>query len=139
MKRLLFPTDGSETAKGALAFAIDIAKAEGAAIIVLSVAFEPASYGVKEGQIGKTLEWFAEQYVEDARKEIEASGVTASTRVVVGIPHEVIVKMAGDEEVDAIVMGTHGVTGLTRALIGSVADRVIRRAGCPVVLVPRRE
>jgi nucleotide-binding universal stress UspA family protein len=53
----------------------------------------------------------------------------------VGVPFEEIVKIAGEERVDMIVMGTHGRSGLDRLLLGSVAERVIRLALCPVLTV----
>ena len=56
-----------------------------------------------------------------------------------GAPDDKIVKLADKEKVDAIVMGTHGVTGLARVFIGSVADRVVRKASCPVILVPAKD
>ena len=55
-----------------------------------------------------------------------------------GKPYEFIVKEAEDREIDLIVMGTHGRTGLTRVLMGSVAQSVIGHAPCPVLVVPSR-
>lgn len=66
---------------------------------------------------------------------LAAEGVSAQVRLEVGVPWEAIVCVAGDEGAEMIVMGTHGRTGLDRLLLGSVAERVVRRAPCPVLTV----
>ena len=72
-----------------------------------------------------------------ARAEaLAAQGVAARVVVRVGLPWEEIVRLAAEEHADMIVMGTQGRTGLDRLLLGSVAERVIRRAPCPVLTVP---
>ena len=68
---------------------------------------------------------------------IRAAGVSAEELVVeADWPHEGILQVAAERDADLIVMGTHGRTALARAVIGSVADKVVRRADVPVVLVP---
>ncbi len=143
MKKILFPTDGSKTAERAREFAVDIAKATSAEIIVLSVAptpstlsgFQPAVAGRFEDEMKKEMLEIAKA----AKKKILDEDVKASCKVEVGAPDDKIVKLADKEKVDAIVMGTHGVTGLARVFIGSVADRVVRKASCPVILVPAKD
>ena len=68
-------------------------------------------------------------------REIEAQGIKTKMELVWGIPHEEIVKIARSEEVDMIVMGTHGRTGWDRLLMGSQAEHVVRTAPCPVITV----
>ena len=70
--------------------------------------------------------------MREASVEVEEVVVEAAS------PHEAILKVADERQVDLIVMGTHGQTGFARAVIGSVAGRVIRHAKLPVVLVPLR-
>jgi nucleotide-binding universal stress UspA family protein len=136
--KVLYPTDGSQTAKAALEFAVDIAKAQEGSILVLSVAEKVGAPTGEWEDMEKTLLDFAKDFSEQAVKEIKKRGVEAEARVEIGKPAEVIVNVAKDVGADAIVMGTHGWTGLARAVIGSVADRVIRHATCPVVLVPTK-
>lgn len=136
--KILYPTDGSETAKAALEFAIDIAKAQGGKIIVLSVAEKVGTLTGEWEVLKKSLLGFAEDFARQAAKEIRKRGIKVETRTEIGKPAEVIVSVAREISADAIVMGTHGWTGLVRAVIGSVADRVIRHASCPVILVPTK-
>lgn len=138
MKKLLYPTDGSKTAKTALEFVLDIAKAQHWEILVLSVAERITSLGVEYEDIEETLMKLAKDFAEEAASEIKKHGLSVEARVEKGKPAETIVRVAKEEGVSAIVMGTHGWTGLVRAVIGSVADRVVRHAPCPVVLVPTK-
>ncbi len=136
--KILYPTDGSKAARAALEFALDIAKSQGCKIIVLSVAENIGILGREWKEMERTLLEFAQEFAEKAVKEISQNGVEAEKRVEVGKPADVIVKTAEKEGVYAIVMGTHGWAEISRPVIGSVADRVIRRSPCPVVLVPTR-
>ncbi len=72
-----------------------------------------------------------EDWVTKARSE----GLAARSALRTGVPYEEIVALAGDERADLIVIGTHGRGGIDRALLGSVADRVVRLAPCPVLTV----
>lgn len=65
----------------------------------------------------------------------EFRGLSVERRVAVGRPFEQILETAAQEQVDLIVMGTHGRTGLTHVALGSVAERVVRMASCPVLTV----
>jgi nucleotide-binding universal stress UspA family protein len=78
---------------------------------------------------------WAEETLEARAADLRQRGMKASYRVQVGVPFEEIVRVAGEERADMIVMGTHGRSGLNRALLGSVAERVIRLAPCPVLTV----
>ena len=78
---------------------------------------------------------WAEETLEARAADLSQSGTKASWRVQVGVPFEEIVKIAEEERADMIVMGTHGRGGLNRMLLGSVAERVIRLAPCPVLTV----
>lgn len=138
IRKILTPTDGSQTAQAATQFARDIALYEHAEVIVLGVAHAI--------QYGDTTAFDPiPQLMEDERGFVDAevdlltaAGVKATGRVeCCEQPFETIVDIAEDEGVDLIVMGTHGRTGLARAVIGSVADRVIRHTQVPVVLVPK--
>lgn len=136
--KILYPTDGSKTARAALEFAIDITKAQEGKIIVLSVAERVGYLGVEYKEMEESLLKFARDFAHQAAEEIKRRGVETEERVELGKPADIIVETARKEGVHAIVMGTHGWTGLARAIIGSVADRVIRHAPCPVILVPTK-
>ncbi len=82
---------------------------------------------------------WAEKTLEARATELHQRGIKASWRVRVGQPFEEIVKAADEERFDMIVLGTHGRGGLDRLLLGSVADRVIRVARCPVLTVRERK
>jgi nucleotide-binding universal stress UspA family protein len=137
--KILHPTDFSECAEQARALAIQLARALGAELVLLHVAVQAPLY--REGfPTGRELERFFEAQREGARRALEdraadsrGQGVPTLARVVPGVPHEEIVAAARAEGAGLIVIGTHGRSGLGRFLLGSVADRVIRTAPCPVV------
>jgi nucleotide-binding universal stress UspA family protein len=140
MEKIIYPTDGSKTAKKALEFAAHIAKATNAKILVLSVV-DVKLKGlphVMESQMKQELKKQALRIANEAKNELKKEGLEAKSKTAVGNPSEEIVKLARKEKADLIVMGTHGITGLARVIIGSVADYVIREAHCPVVLVPAK-
>ncbi len=134
-RRIILPVDGSQTAEAAARFAEDIAASEGDVIVVLGVAAslpDDDRSGVNEA----VAEFMATTVAEEAAR-IRQAGILAEELVVhAESPVEGILRVSAEQSVDAIVMGTHGRTGLKRAIIGSVADGVVRRSTVPVVLVP---
>jgi len=139
VKRILTPTDGSDTAKSAIMFAKDIAIAENAEVEVIGVA-HAVQFG-DSTDYDPTPEIQAEEqaYVDAEVAQLAAAGVQAIGKVVCcNQPYKAITDTAEEDGVDLIIMGTHGRTGLSRAVIGSVADRVVRHSNVPVVLVPMR-
>lgn len=139
VEKILTPTDGSETAKAAIRFAKDIALAENAEVIVLGVV-QTGLYGdTAELDVVPLIEPDVRKFVDDKVAQLVSAGVTATGKVVVGDQaFLVIADEVTDLGADLIVMGTHGRTGLARAVIGSTADRVVRHSKVPVVLVPLR-
>jgi nucleotide-binding universal stress UspA family protein len=139
--KILHPTDFSECAAQAQATAIDLARTLGAEIVLLQVLVETPLYGEtilnmpKVRSVYDAQRKWAEETLEARAADLRQRGMKASYRVQVGVPFEEIVKVAGEERADMIVMGTHGRSGLNRALLGSVAERVIRLAPCPVLTV----
>ena len=140
MKRILCPTDFSEAAGPAERQAVALAKVLGAELVLLHVASEAPLWRETLGtaEVRKVFE-SQHKWVSDALAEravaLQAEGLSARSLVKVGVPWEEIVQAAADERADLIVMGTLGRTGLDRLLLGSVADRVVRRAPCPVLTV----
>lgn len=132
-KTILFPTDFSHTGDAALELATMLARDSGASLLIVHVEEPPLAYGGGELYYG-----IPEPATEDLRKmlaDVKPSDpqVAYEHRLVTGDPASAMVKLAEDENVDMIVLGTHGRTGLLRLLMGSVAEAVVRRAKCPVL------
>jgi len=82
-----------------------------------------------------TLKTIAQPLIEGLQKKLKKAGVKADTRVAKGIPAVEIIEKARKDHFDMIIMGTHGRTGIQRFMLGSVAERVVRTAPCPVLTV----
>ena len=136
MKMILAANDGSESAKRALQFAIELAKAFGAGVTVVSVAQPsepPASV-----ETAALLETATEHFEKDFAgfcEAAKAAGVPLETVVVVGHPADQIVHQAAERKADMIVMGHRGKSRLQRWLLGSVSKRVLSYAPCTVTVV----
>jgi universal stress protein A len=139
IRHILAPTDFSDPSKKALSDALELAQTFGAKLSLLHV-FEPSPYlgftppamstdllGDLERQASTELA----QVLPDARE----AKVEVTRAVAIGSPPQQIVETAEAEHVDLIVMATHGRTGLSHLLIGSVAERVVRTAPCPVLTI----
>jgi nucleotide-binding universal stress UspA family protein len=135
---LLIPTDGSEQSKEAASEGLDLAEALGAEVHAFSVvdaelvAGTTHTTGAVENE--ERLQEEAEENAKELAEMARERGLEAVEVVEVGIPAEKIVEYA-EENVDAIVMGTHGRSGVRRVLLGSVTDNVVRTASVPVVTV----
>jgi nucleotide-binding universal stress UspA family protein len=139
--KVLHPTDFSDCADKAQALAVDLVGKLGGEIIVLQVLIETPLYGegvLSTAQVQSVYDaqrkW-SEEALEARAADLRQGGIKASWRLQAGVPFEVIVKIAEEERADMIVMGTQGRSGLSRVLLGSVAERVIRLASCPVLTV----
>ena len=139
-KRILIPIDGSPECAHAAQIGLDLAKALGAATATVFVVEPPVAYS---GEIGIPAEELLEVSARDDEEALLATrrhvNLPPDTPhfVRVGHPAEVIAKVAAEWPADLIVIGSRGLGGLGRALLGSVADAVVRHAPCPV-LVTRR-
>jgi universal stress protein A len=143
--KILVPTDFSDCAAGAQATAVDLARRLGGEIVLLHVLVEAPLFG--EGLLSGSRvqsvydaqrKW-AEAALDARTADLQGHGIKASWRAPAGVPFEEIVNIAAEERADMIVIGTHGRTGLNRVLLGSVAERVIRLAPCPVLTVRQPE
>ena len=148
IKKILVPIDGSETARKALEYAVDLAKQTGSSIILLSVIDKSSFYGLQTipsesspTHLLETLEDYlrqtAEAYIAEAEELCMSKGVESRKIVNAGHPAEEIIKAAEDLKVDLIVMGSHGKSALGAALLGSVTMRVIHMETKIPVLVVR--
>ncbi len=140
-KRILIPTDGSEYTMEAVKKGLSLAKLIGAEVTALYVIDESAFAAIPPDalitDIYNLLRKEGEEAVNRVKKMGEEMGVPVKTKIVEGVPAQAIVEEAEDH--DLIVMGTLGRTGLGRLLLGSVAERVVRHAPCPVMVVRIKE
>lgn len=141
--RILVPTDGSDPAQSAVDMALDLADAHGATLHALFIVDQPTSVsGFGEGYSGldnllDALEAEAHRVTDDIAEQASARGIETTTAVRRGNPHDDILAYATEQDVDVIVMGTHGRTGVKRALLGSVTENVVRHSEIPVLTVHR--
>ncbi|UCG23992.1 MAG: universal stress protein [Chloroflexota bacterium] len=141
--KVLVPLDGSELAERALDPALAIIRALNAELLLLSVTryqhvLPPpaAGYGLTAtDQIVDLGRDEANNYLSSLRHEARCGDCRIQTMVVEGDAAGSIVDTAADEEVDLIVMTTHGYSGFTRWMLGSITERVLRGASCPVLVV----
>jgi universal stress protein A len=134
-RKILFPTDFSPFGQEALHWATSLARDSGATIIIIHVEEPPMAYGGGEMYIG--VEEGDREELRRALVQVVPTdhNVPFEHKLLVGDPASAIVETAENEDADLIVMGTHGRTGLTRLLMGSVAEAVVRKAKCPVLTV----
>jgi len=136
MKTILAANDGSESAKRAFQFAIELAKAFRTGVTVVSVAqpSEPPTSVETAALLEVATEHFEKDFV-GFRETAKAAGVPLETVIVVGHPADQIVHQAALCEADLIVMGHRGKSRLQRWLLGSVSKRVLSYAPCTVTVV----
>ena len=141
-KHILVPLDGSELAELAVDDAFSLAQLSQAEVTLLQVVY-PAEevFGVESGYpIYLDQQWGNQkilglEYLNDVRKRKAEKGLVIHLAVEMGAPAETIINYACQNSVDLIVMATHGRSGLQRWVYGSVADKVLRHADAPVLLV----
>jgi nucleotide-binding universal stress UspA family protein len=141
IKNFLVPTDFSENADAALRVAADLARLHHAGVTLLHV-HEPATFELPDGfvqsassQLGRVFDDYNERLAKD-EAFLRSHGVhRAETRAVSGEVVDEIIKYSS--EFDYVVLGTHGLKGLERLVMGSVAQKVLERATCTVIIVRR--
>jgi nucleotide-binding universal stress UspA family protein len=135
IRTILHPTDFSKNSEYAWHMACALARDYGARLLLLHVQQPPA---VAYGEFGALADdTYDREAIEGqlARVEPTDSQLAVSRHLLEGDPASLVCEFARDNEVDMIVMGSHGRTGLGRLLMGSVAELVVRRASCPVLTV----
>jgi nucleotide-binding universal stress UspA family protein len=139
IQKILVPTDGSAYSIHAAEYAIGIAKAHDAQITVVyvldEIVIDRFTKSTDREDIEKELKGDGERYTNYILGMAEKAGVKAHPLIVKGRPFEQIVHLASGLNIDLIVMGTYGQRAAERILIGSVAERVIEYAHCPVLVV----
>lgn len=131
---LLLATDGSEYCDNALARALEIAQERKAKLNAVSVVYTNDEFYALGQNVVKGLYQEADKVLDKVRKWAGDLGVQTELFVRDGEPHEAITALAAEIEASLIVMGSHGRKGLTRLLMGSVTERVIGYADCPVLV-----
>jgi len=139
-QKILFATDFSEASKRALAQAEDLARATHAELLVLHVREEfpflgPDGSGYLPPELEAQQSAAVAQLLEAQTGELKERGIVCRGLSVLGAPHQRIANVAEQEKVDMIVVGSHGRRALGRLVLGSVAERLVRTASVPVLVV----
>lgn len=152
-RKILLPIDDVATAGVAIANAKEIAKSMNAEVILFHVVtpdnplvlhdehlggVHAAAGVVEQAQVDEARHVAGQEAVlEEAAAGIQSDGVNIVTEVAVGNAHEEIARVVRDEDIDLVIISTHGRRGVSRAFLGSVADEVIHDVGVPVMVVSR--
>jgi nucleotide-binding universal stress UspA family protein len=144
-QRILVPLDGSELAESVLAHVEAVAKGCGAREAIFVRVVEPLRAVIASGDhilsdteteaLQQHHERDADRYLHQLIKRLDYGGVTLKAEVMAGKAAESIVDFAAKQQVDLIIMATHGRSGVTRWLSGSVAERVLRWSCIPVLMI----
>lgn len=145
LERILVPIDFSEPSKKALEYALALAEVFGSEVVLLHV-IPPVAYAYETGMMSANIAELeeatrknCEKNIRELEQNVVAGGVSCRTSVVEGVPFVEIVRTARDESATLIVIATHGYTGLKHVLLGSTAEKVVRKATCPVMVVKQAE
>lgn len=140
-RRILWPTDFSALSKAGLPHALHLASGARAELVVLHVLTRPVMYAAPEipgslwGDLLEKNRASAKQEIRQIAAELKASKIRVHTVLADGVAFDQILRVARRLRCDLIVIATHGRTGLSHVLMGSVAENVVRRAPCPVLTV----
>ena len=142
-KRILLPLDGSERAEQALPSALAQARCFEAELVLLRV-FEPLPVDccvppVVLDQAAKQASALSRDYLQRIAADLQECSIPVRVATVEGRPEQEILRFAEENQVDLIVMSTHGRSEVSRLLMGSVADHVVRTTNVPVLLVRSSE
>lgn len=141
IERILFPTDFSEGSQHAVPYAVDFSKHYNAKLYILHIVhdFTQATYShiphISSDKIFDEITAWAKKEIDRCCIEDVRELPSVERSVLQGVPYEEIVKFAEDRKIDLIVMGTYGKSGLEKFIFGSTAERVVRKAPCPVLTV----
>ncbi|SEH17848.1 Nucleotide-binding universal stress protein, UspA family [Natronorubrum sediminis] len=140
---ILFPTDGSDLSKQGIDHAVDLAQTYDAPLHTVFVVDQTTYAGlpndIERESIQNQLREAGSRSFEMLESAADDAGVTLSSAVLSGVPHEQIIEYAESNGVDLIVMGTHGRSGFDRVLLGSTTEKVLRLSPVPVHCVPRND
>lgn len=139
-KKILVPTDASEYSRRALMTALELARSIQAEVVLLHVSYTPQaywgytiSYGITVTQ--EQLEQNGELALEATLTGIDSEQVVIHKRVESGHPVTIIIEQIKKENIDLVIMGSHGYGAIAGSVLGSVSQRVLQRASCPVLII----
>ena len=140
IRHILVPTDFSDGSSQAFDTALAMARDSGAQLTLFHVHHVPTmvlpdAILAMSPEIQRNLEQSVQLILDEWRDRARADGIDCDTRTAFGATHTEICAAADELGADLIVIGTHGRGGLSHALLGSVAEKVVRRAPCPVLTV----
>lgn len=141
LKQILCPVDFSDSSHKAAHYAVDFARAVGAGVTLLHVYHLPAHSALVEAphtvaDLSQELRRAIDEEFRALIAQLNPGPVTIGTMLAVGVPYVQIVDVAATKGADMIVMGAMGHSRITRLLLGSVAERVVRSSKVPVLVVP---
>lgn len=142
MKTILTPVDFSSATRGVISVAQDLARTTGGQIVLLHAVQQPVittDYGLTMEMLQETLaanQSAARNQIQHLEEALKAKGLTVKTRLVTGFAAGNIVEQAAKLRADYIVLGSHGHTAFYDLLVGSTTNAVLKKAPCPVVIVP---
>ena len=146
LKKVLVPVDFSDSSDVALRYGRALASAFGASLHIIHVVQEPYAQPWAVEAYGFSMATLQEDWIKEANAKLEGlltvtdkSTLKATAITILGHPVSEILRFAADERIDLVVMGTHGRGPLGHMVMGSVADRVVRHAPCPVLTVHESE
>ena len=146
IQQILCPVDFSESSDHAMRYASALATTFGAELTLLHVVAPVVAALPGETALPDTLQADINELAEACRSRMEqivgklaTNGLRVKPLVLNGLPFIEIIRYARESETDLIVLGSHGRTGLSHLLIGSVAERVVRKAPCPVLTIKHPE
>ncbi|MCG6919287.1 MAG: universal stress protein [Deltaproteobacteria bacterium] len=149
LEKILYPTDFSDVSKKALAFIMGMAKAGVKEVVVLRVIdqrrteyIHGISWAGKDeiqffDSVNKQLEQEAMEELKPIKSKLKAAGLAVKLRIEKGVPRLKILEVEKEEDVSAIVLGSHGRSNLAEMLLGSVSEHVIRYCKKPVIVIKR--
>jgi nucleotide-binding universal stress UspA family protein len=142
IKRIVVGIDFSEGSDAAMAQALELAASFGAMVDVVhvlqpGVIFSPTGFGTMGLPEAPAFYRQVDEALAGQAKRATAMKIACETNSLTGYPPQVLVDHAKKVGADLIVVGTHGRTGVQHAVLGSVAERVVQRASCPVLVVPQ--
>ncbi len=142
LKKILVPVDFSECSDKALQYAIPFARQFDAELVLLHVVQPfvamPEMPSVDAALVQKQMRESGKKQLDALQQTIDEE-ITSRTLLRVGNPHVEIINAAKESGIDLIILSTHGRTGLAHVFLGSNAERVVRHAGCPVLIVREQE
>jgi nucleotide-binding universal stress UspA family protein len=145
LKKVLVPTDFSDSARHAFSYGLSFAAEYEAELVLLhvvenlTVGYASDLFPVPMAEVFQEISGYAKAELQKLAEEARKRGVSVTELVVQGKPSAEIIRHAAENEVDMIVLGTHGKGMLDQALFGSTTERVVRRAPCPVLTVRKPE